>query len=240
MNAVISEPRVRHLYMGVIAFAALVVFVGFAPTFYLRGLFHGPALMPLTVLHGIAFSAWIVLLLVQSLLVRTGNVRVHRRLGIAGALLAAGVVVLGVWLALVAAARGTIGDLVHAPPLEFLIVPLGQILIFGVLTGVAIALRRRPEVHRRLMIVATIHLTAPAMVRAAHVLFHVASPLPALIVTSTLVILCIVYDAVTRGRVHPVFAVVAPMTVLSFPMRILFSHTAAWHSIAAWLVRGVT
>ena len=239
MNATLSAPA-RHLYLGVIVFAAVVVFVGFAPSFYLRGFFHEPPLSSLAVAHGTVASAWIVLLLTQSLLVRSGNVHLHRRLGVAGALLAAVMVVLGVWTALVAAARGTIGDRVQAPPLEFLIVPLGQILTFGVLTAVAIALRHRPEVHRRLMIVATIHLTAPAVVRAAQGLLHVASPLPALVVTSALVILCIVYDAITRGRVHPVFAVVAPMTILSFPARIAFSHTATWHSIAGWLVQGIS
>jgi hypothetical protein len=236
MNAVFPE---RRLYIGVISFAALTVFVGFAPSFYLRGWFHGPGLSPLVVMHGTVFSAWIVLLLTQSLLVRSGNVRLHRRLGIAGAVLAASMVVLGVWTALVSAAHGTIGQRVQAPPLEFLIVPLGQILIFGVLTGVAIALRRRPETHRRLMLVATIHLIAPAVVRAAQGLLHVASPLPALVVAIALVIVCIVHDAVTRGRVHPVFAVVAPMTLLSFPARIAFSHTATWHSIARWLVSAV-
>ncbi len=239
MNAVVSTSG-RHFYIGVIAFAALVVFVGFAPSFYLRGFFHEPAISSLLVAHGTVASAWIVLLLTQSLLVRTGNADVHRRLGMFGAVLAAVMVVLGVWTALVAAANGTIGNHVHAPPLEFLIVPLGQILIFGVLTGVAIALRRRPEVHRRLMIVATIHLTAPAVVRAAQAMFGVASPLPALAVVIALVIVCIVHDAITRGRVHPVFAVVAPMTILSFPARIAFSHTATWHSIAGWLVQGVS
>ncbi len=239
MNAVVPSPG-RYLYTGVIAFAALVVFVGFAPSFYLRGFFHEPALTSLMVAHGTVASAWIGLLLTQSLLVRTGNVHLHRRLGILGAGLAAAMVLLGVWTALVAAARGTIGDRVHAPPLEFLIVPLGQIVIFGVLTGVALLLRHRPEAHRRLMIVATIHLTAPAVVRAAQGMFHVASPLPALVVAIALVILCIVHDAMTRGRVHPVFAVVAPMTILSFPARIVFSHTATWHSIAGWLVSGIS
>jgi len=239
VNATLPEPS-RHLYIGVIAFAAVVVFVGFAPSFYLRGFFHEPPLSSLAMAHGAVASAWIVLLLTQSLLVRTGNVHLHRQLGVAGAVLAAVMVALGVWTALVAAAHGTIGDRVHAPPLEFLIVPLGQILIFGVLTAVAIALRRRPEVHRRLMIVATIHLTPPAVVRAAQGLLHVDSPLPALVIASALVILCIVYDAVTRGRVHPVFAVLAPMTILSFPARIAFSHTATWHSIAGWLVRVIS
>jgi hypothetical protein len=63
----------------------LVVFVGFAPSFYLRGYFQSPPLPTLWVMHGVAFSTWMVLVLTQSLLVRAGQVQVHRRLGIAGA-----------------------------------------------------------------------------------------------------------------------------------------------------------
>jgi hypothetical protein len=230
----------RYFYLGMIALAALIVFVGFAPTFYLGGFFHAPALPSLLVIHGTIFSSWMVLLLAQSLLVRTGNVQVHRRLGMAGAVLAAAMVGIGIRAALVGAANGTLGARVNMPPLEFLIVPLGQILLFGALTTAAILLRRRPEAHRRLMIIATIQLVAPAIVRAANAMFHVMNPVAALVVAGSMVAACIAFDVFTRRRVHPVFAVVAPLTLLSFPMRIAFSHTATWHSIAEWLVRGVS
>jgi hypothetical protein len=241
-TSVIVNRRARaapYFYAGVIAVAAVIVFVGFAPTFYLRSYFHGPTLPTLFVVHGVAFSAWMGLILTQSLLVRTGRVQIRRRLGIAGVLLAAAMVALGVQIARVAAAQGTIGLLAHAPPLEFLIIPLGQVVIFGLLVASAILLRHRPEAHRRLMIVATLQLTAPAIVRASINLVHIASPIVAAAVMTLLVLACIVYDKRTRGRVHPVFAVIAPLTILSFPLRILISHTQAWQSIAEWLVRGV-
>jgi hypothetical protein len=228
-----------NFYPALIAFAALVVFVGFAPTFYLRGYFAGPPLQTLWVMHGVAFSAWMVLLLTQSLLVRNGQLRLHRHLGIAGAVLALVMLVLGVQIARVAAAQGTIGLRAHLPPLEFLIIPLGQVLMFAGLTAAALLLRRRPDTHSPLMILATIQLIAPAIVRASESLLHIASPAIAIVVISGLVVACIVYDKRTRGRVHPVFAVLAPLTILTFPLRLLFSHTATWHSIAGWLVRGV-
>ena len=228
-----------YFYTALIAFATLVVFVGFAPSFYLRGYFQAPPLPTLWVMHGVAFSAWMVLVLTQSLLVRAGQVQVHRRLGIAGAVLAGVMLVLGVQIARVAAAQGTIGLRAHLPPLEFLIIPLGQVLMFAGLTTAALLLRRRPDMHRRLMIVATIQLVAPAVVRASESLLHIASPAMAIVVLSLMVAACIVYDKMTRGRVHPVFAVLAPLTILTFPLRLLISHTATWHSIAGWLVRGV-
>ena len=152
-------------------------------------------------------------------------------------LLAAIMVALGVDVALQAAAAGTLGVHFHQKPLEFLIIPLGQIVIFGVLVMVAIALRRRPAAHKRLMVIATLNLIAPAIVRAADNLLHIANPASALAVLAAGVVACIVYDVRTRGRVHPVFGIVGPMTLLSFPMRLVLSHTAAWHSVAEWLVR---
>ena len=241
MSFAATGPRIsRYFFLAIIAFAALVVFIGFAPTFYLSGLFHAPALPTLLVIHGTVFSAWIVLLVTQALLIRNAKVEVHRKLGIFGALLATAMVVIGVMTALTGAAQGTLGARFHVPPQEFLIIPLGQILIFGALMAVAIALRRKPAVHKRLVIIATINLIAPAIVRAADGLFHIATPISALIVAGLLVATCIVHDVVTRGRVHPVFAIVGPMTLLSFPGRIAFSHTATWHSIAEWLVRAAS
>jgi len=227
----------RYFFLVMFAVAALIVFVGFAPTFYLRSLYAAPALSTLVVVHGLASTAWIVLLLTQTLLVRSGRVHLHRRLGILGAALAAAMVALGVSVALQAAAAGTLGVRFHQRPLEFLVIPLGQILIFGALVTAAIALRRRPAVHKRLMVIATLNLIAPAVVRAADSLFHIANPASALAVLVIGVAACIVYDIRTRGRVHPVFGIVGPMTLLSFPLRLAFSHTAAWHAAAEWLVR---
>lgn len=233
----VGAPARRSFFIAMSACAAVVAFAGFAPTFYLRGLgAAAPPLSTLLVAHGLASSAWIALLLVQSLLIRNGQVGWHRTLGVGGALLAAVMVALGVSVALQAAAQGTLGLRFHQQPLEFLIVPLGQILIFGALVAAAIAVRRRPDAHRRLMVIATINLIAPAAARAADNLFHVANPKLALVVTVAGVAACIVHDIRTRRRIHPVFGVVGPMTLLSFPLRIAFSHTAAWHAAAVWLV----
>lgn len=227
----------RSFFIVLSACSALVVFVGFAPTFYLRSLAAAPPpLSALLVAHGVASSVWIALLLAQTWLIRNRQVRWHRTLGMFGALLAAVMVALGVSVALQAAAQGTLGVHFHQQPLEFLVVPLGQILIFGALVAAAIALRRRPEAHKRLMVIATLNLIAPAAVRAANTLFDVANPKSALVVLVIGVAACIVYDIRTRGRVHPVFGVAGPLTLLSFPLRLAVSHTAAWHAAAEWLV----
>src|ERR1700749_728675 len=72
----------RHFFVAMAVLVILPVFAGFAPSFYLRGAFHPDhELSVLLHVHGLVFSAWIVLFLVQSLLIAKGSRRVHQRLG---------------------------------------------------------------------------------------------------------------------------------------------------------------
>ena len=87
MNAAVTGAvsfGARRLFFVLMASAVIVaVFVGFAPTFYLRGSFVQTR--PMSVLlhvHGIVFSAWVTLFLVQSLLIARGSRRLHQRLGL--------------------------------------------------------------------------------------------------------------------------------------------------------------
>ena len=66
----------------------LIVFAGFARTFYLKTLF-GTRSLPLYLhLHGLMFTLWFVLFFVQARLVARHRVDLHRRLGVFGAVLA--------------------------------------------------------------------------------------------------------------------------------------------------------
>src|SRR6266478_6252833 len=77
--------RYDHLFFSAMALLILAtVFVGFARTYYLAGVFHAPLPSLIIHLHGAAFSCWILLLVTQTSLVSTGHVDIHRRLGIAG------------------------------------------------------------------------------------------------------------------------------------------------------------
>lgn len=101
---------------------AAVVFLGFLPTFFFRPWFPDAAEFaapePIFLIHGILFAGWMVLLIIQASLIRLNQVHLHRTFGVAGAVLAAVIVVIGITGALVAARRGFIG--VPIPPLQFL------------------------------------------------------------------------------------------------------------------------
>ena len=227
--------RGRHLFLGMSCVLAAIVFVGFAPTFYLQRLYHAPALSPLFQIHGALFSAWIVLLIAQSSLIRAERVDMHRRLGIVGVVLAVAMVVVGAMVAIHGAAEGTAGLGVGGPPLSFLTIPLGAIVIFGALVTAAIFQRRNRDAHRRLMLVATINIVAPALGRIGDHVFHFKTPLFILVSMFALTAACILSDWISRRKVHIVFAVVAPMTVISGPLRLLFGRTEMWLGFARWL-----
>ncbi len=150
--------------MSVIMLA--IVFLGFANSYFLRGAVfsHLPSL--LVHLHGAVFSSWIILFVVQSSLVSAGNVRLHRKLGVAGAVIAGLMVVLGVLTPF-----GTLRRGVQLPPIftpaSFLLGNLLGILFFGAFVAVAIWKRNKRIVHKRLLLIANAMLMYPALSRMA-------------------------------------------------------------------------
>jgi hypothetical protein len=226
-----SRGRSRSFQTGIaIAFLA-TTFAAFAPTYYLKGLTHAPPLGPLVHVHGAACTAWLVLLLVQTRLVAGRNVALHRRLGVGGAILALVMVPLGVLTAIEAARHGN--TRFGLEPLTFLVVPLSQIVLFGVFVTAAIWKRRTTEWHRRLIVVATTCLMPPAISRLPFV-----GAYPFLIGGLSLLFLVagMVHDRRTNGRVHGTYIVGAVVLVVSGVLRFPLARTEAWHSFARFLV----
>lgn len=150
---------------------------------------------PLLVAHAVAFFAWVVLLLVQALLVRRRRVAVHRRLGWAGAGLAALMLGTGLAVALGSTARA-LAEGGGPAASGFLLRLLLELGLFAAFAGVGIAMRRRPEAHRRLMLLATMSLMAAA---SARVPLLVDWPIAVML---ALVASLAVFDFVVRRRVH--------------------------------------
>jgi hypothetical protein len=89
--------RFDHVFFTSMALVMLVtVFVGFAHTYYLAGIFRAPLPSRIIHIHGAVFSCWILLLVAQTSLVSAGRVDIHRRLGVAGFFLGCLMIVLGV------------------------------------------------------------------------------------------------------------------------------------------------
>jgi FtsH-binding integral membrane protein len=201
--AAAGPARDRWFFTGMALAAVLTVFVGFARSYYFRSAFGGPPLPPLVHLHGVLFTAWILLFVTQTSLVAASRVDLHRRLGVFGIVLAVVMVIVGYAVATESVRRGsTPGTL---PPLAFLALPLGAVLAFAILVALGVYNRRRSETHKRLMLLATIALLAPAIARMqlGSAPFGPAVPM---VGTVLFVAACVVYDRAAHGRVHPAFA----------------------------------
>jgi hypothetical protein len=165
----------RNFYIAMALACAVTVFVGFAPTYYLRSDTVAP-LSSLLHLHGAIFTSWIALFIVQTELVRAGRRDWHRHLGVVGVLLALSMVWVGVEVAIQGAAAGTAGARQGVPPLVFLTIPLGGVVVFVSLVALAIYFRHKSETHKRLMLLATISILTPAIGRMRLELFGTSGP----------------------------------------------------------------
>lgn len=231
---VISYPWDRKFYTGMAIAMLLTVLVGFAPTYYLTPVMGGPSFVPLTHLHAALFSSWVVLFMVQTSLVAARKVAAHRRLGIAGAILALSMVVIGASTAIAAAARGgSISAPQDIPPRVFLVVPLFDVAVFGTLVGSALYLRRNKEAHKRLMLVAYSAILTAAIARWP--LIQPMGVLAFFAITDLFIVAGAVYDYRTRGRVHPAYIYGGLLLVISQPLRLFVGGTEVWMRFATWL-----
>ena len=224
----------RRLYILAAILIPLIVIAGFARTYYLKPFFHTPDLAGRIVhLHGIVMTAWIVLFVVQVSLVATRRTRVHQRLGILGGVLAAMVVVVGIMTALYAAARAA-----NPGPeaLAFLIIPIGDMLIFAILIGLALYYRRKLPVHKRLMLLAAINILTPAIARIQLGFIINGGPLAFFGLTDLCLLAAVAFDTIKHRRLHPVFLWGSIFLIAMQPLRLLLAGTHAWLSFAAALV----
>jgi hypothetical protein len=234
---IVARERVateRRFYAGMaLALLAAVVF-GFSRSFFLRPLFPGWPSPSETIfyVHGAAFTAWIVLLNVQAALITGGRVELHRRLGVLGGILAASMLVLGTLAALIAARRATGFVEIPVPPLQFLAIPLFDMLLFALFVGLAIAQRRNAQRHKRWMLLATIGLVTAAIARWP--LVSGSGPIVFFALTDLFLVPLAIWDFRSRGRLHSVTLWGGLLLVISQPLRLALSGTPTWQAFARW------
>ncbi len=225
----------HRFFTAMAVLCAALVLVGFAPTYYLRGLTSQPPLSPLVHLHGAVSTGWILLFLTQTSLVAARHTDIHRRLGIIGAVLAAVVLVMG-WLIATDAARRGIAPSGAPPQPGFLLIPLGTVLSFGVLAAAGLWNRRRSETHKRFMLLATISLLTPALAR--YRFYGLGDgPQTAILGTLAMIAVCLIYDRRAHGRVHPAFMWGGAFLTATLIGRFTIAWTDTWRAVGAWLIR---
>lgn len=224
--------RFDHAFFTSMALVMLLtVFVGFAHTYYLAGLFRAPLPSPIIHIHGAVFSCWILLLVAQTSLVSAGRIDIHRRVGVAGFFLGCLMVVLGVAAATDSLARNApAGRDVQA----FYIVPMTDILVFAVALYFAFRTRSNPPAHKRYIYIATTMLLTPAIARWPFVFVFRKGPVIAWFVEGFLLIL-VAYDLWSTRRLHRATLWAGSLLVVVLQIRVPVGKTAAWHAFAGWV-----
>jgi hypothetical protein len=232
-----TQPGDHRFFSGMAIVTAATIVAGFSNTYLPKVVSGAPALPPIIHLHAVVFASWLIVFVAQTTLVLTGRTDVHRRLGVAAVVLAALMVVVG------AATGITVARLGHRgiPGVEFpdaagfLLLNLGSVAVFAMLVGAGWYFRRSPQTHKRLMLTATVGaLIGPGVARLP---FASGKPPVIAMLALTFLLAGPVYDLVTRRRVHPAYLWGGLLAIMATPPIVtLLSATAAWQSIASWLI----
>jgi hypothetical protein len=220
----------RPFYTGMAIAAAVVVFVGFAPTYFFRASYQSTPLPMYLQVHGFFFTIWIALFIAQTSLVAARRTPVHRRLGWATAALAVVMVAVGTTAGIWSMRRQVDAGLAQQAQ-AFLTTPLFSMVAFAVLVGAAIRFRRDPQMHKRLMLLATISILDAAVARLPFEYLR-ASSWNYLPTTDVFLAAAILYDVVSRRTVHQAYIWGGLLLVIEQALRIPIGDTAAWQAIA--------
>jgi uncharacterized membrane protein YozB (DUF420 family) len=163
-----------------------------------------PALPLLLHIHGAVFTLWVLLVVAQPAFIARGSVQLHRRVGLFGAGLAAAMVVMGLTATIVAFTDHRVPS--FFPPGVFLVMNSLGILVFGGLVAAGVALRRRAEWHKRLMLCATVSILGPGLGRFLPMSsFGAFAPLVMFAVIFAFAFAGPVADWIAARRVHPAY-----------------------------------
>jgi hypothetical protein len=228
----------KFFFPGMAVLILITVFLGFARTYYLAGVFKADPLPPLLHVHGAVFSIWILLLIVQTSLVAIGRVDLHRRLGLLGFCLACLLVILGLLVATNALVRhfdAAEAGHMQADMRAFYVFQTCDMLIFSTLIYFAFRNRSNPAAHKRLILIATIALLDAAFGRWP------------IVVVSTyfqfgcyaLLLILIGHDLWSTRRIHRATLWAGGFFVMLYQVRGPIGHTAPWQAFAAWVQNSV-
>lgn len=182
-----------------------IMFAGFARNYYLRAWIGTRPISAMVHVHGLVMTAWVSLFLTQTLLVARRRTDLHRKLGVAGAILAAVLVALGVYTIAVAIERQQPGADPKTFAEMFVAFDGASLLLFFGLVLAALFNRRRPETHRRLMLLAMVSLLPPAFGRLVAYVTHDHVFEIVLVLMCATVLSVVVVDRLRNRRTHPAF-----------------------------------
>lgn len=226
----------RFFFPGMALLILAIVFLGFARSYYLAGMFYAPLPNLLVHVHGAAFSSWILLLVIQTCLVASGRVALHKRLGLVGIGLGGFMVIVGLMAATSSMIRHWVPGQTGVDVRAFYAVPVAAMVAFSTLTFFGFRERRNPRAHKRLMLMATVALLDAAFGRW---------PIPvswwnlrtAQLCCYLLLLFLMCYDLWLFRRLQRSTVLGSALVVVLQQTAHLVGHSAFWQRFAAWAGR---
>lgn len=224
----------RRFYLIVTVLFLLLVLWTFAPTYFFKFLFATPPLSPLLHVHALVMAGWVALLVLQSALVTARRVGWHRRIGAFGAGWAALLVVVGSVTTLHAAVREVRGHTaLAAPQIVVTTLDLAQMVLFGAFVALAIRYRRRPGIHKRLMLLTIACMLPDPLAR-----------LPGDFMTNGwilaglygFVMLCVAIDSVRHRRLHHALGWGSLVLLVTFTLLLYSAQSPSWIALCTRLL----
>ena len=240
----IRAPGVHYDHIFFAAMAVLLttaMVVGFAKTYFLAGVFRAKLAAPLLHIHGAVFTCWFLLLLAQSALASLHRVEIHRKLGVAGVIIACLMLPLGI----LATAEYVTREAAQRWIASAAIMPIAELGTFSVVAIAAFLLRRKPALHKRLILIATIALIGAAVGRMDFLPFWHFHGLAAIrlvwVYTYTFLVLLIAYDLWSTRRLNPATVWGSMFIIAAQQLMPIVAATAPWiavvHSMQSWGIR---
>ncbi|MGI9258473.1 MAG: hypothetical protein ACR2QQ_06545 [Gammaproteobacteria bacterium] len=216
----------------------LTVIVGFWPSYY------GPLTQGTTQVswilhfHGVIYMGWMGLFIAQTVLAASGRIGAHRSVGSVGIGYGITVLIVGVLVSFIAPVMHVnAGEWTIDQAATFLPIPLGDMVLFGGLFGAAVAYRQKPEIHKRLMLLATVALLFAAVFRLWAAGW--ASMPAAIFLWYVPVILGIAYDGLRQGRVPPVYWIGAAAMSISL-LKLPLGTTGFWLGFGGRIIESLS
>lgn len=243
MATVLTEPARRRMpsrfriYVPIAVFTLVVAFVGFWANYYGRIFTGTVTTAPIIQFHAAIFIGWLLLVTTQAVLAARGRRALHMRVG--NYVMGYGVVVAVVGVIATFAAfemHLLAGNSQKARTQLF--IGLTDIATFMPFLAAAWLYRRRPEVHKRLIIVATCTLLIAPVHRMSWFLGGPPPPVvPVLLIWMAPIYAGMAYDWLTRRIVHPVYLIGIVAIVYMKFWRIPIYQSKAWGAFTDWVTR---
>jgi hypothetical protein len=227
----------RVFFSGMAILLCVCVYIGFSPSYFQAGMVRASLPSPLVHIHGAVFTLWMLLFVVQAALISARRVKWHRALGTVAFCLPPIMVVLGVIVAIRALHRGVkIGPL---DPAVSLAIPLIGIAAFAIVIYASWRARRRPDAHKRLILIATMSLVGAAFGRFPWARIGLPPAAGAVTGLGVLILILMVYELISIRRIHRSTMWAAPFVFASVALAVPIGMTPAWHAFAALVDRAI-